>query len=749
VSSRRFHYLALIVWLSSGGAAPAGTPPAGFQETTLVPGITQITGFEWAPNGDLWIISKPGIVQLLHPGAPAPVTALTLNVNTIDERGLLGIAIDPDFALNGFVYLYYTTATAPIHNRVSRFQAVGDTLQNETPLLDGPTLTKVFHNSGCMRFGPDGLLYISVGDNGIPNLSQDRRSLLGKILRIARDGSIPPSNPFVGDPNARPEVWAYGLRNPWRFNIQPDTGNLFIGDVGDGNWEELDLGFAGANYGYPLVEGPQPPAVAGMTYPIFSYPHNGSSASITGGDHMVAGNFPSQYEGNYFYGDYALGKIWRMTLDADNLPVTNEEFATDAAGPVHIRVGPDGALYYAAILDSSIYRIAYVGGINQQPNAVAEATPASGLSPLSVQFDGTGSSDPDQGTVTYSWNFADGSPLSTAPSPQHTYANSGVFNAILTVEDPQLATDTSTVRIVAGNQSPIVSIASPIDGSNFNAGDIISFSGSSADPEEGSVPTSRLSWTVLFHHDIHTHPFLGPTPGVSSGTFQTLDSGELDPDVWYEVRLTASDTGSPLGAIGALSSTQSINIYPNLTRLSYATLPRPDLMLTLDARPFSPPRDAVTVVGLRQELEAVSPQLAADGHTYTFRSWSDGGARLHTITALAAGATYTAIFGCDLMASPTDLELAPASGGRITLTWRAPQDDCLSFGPISYRVYGGSTRLPSVPPGQFPIDPPFSVIASTTSTSVNITPFAGLEYFIVVGMGTDGAEGPSSHYGNQ
>ncbi len=384
--------LAPLVCLLFAGPVRAGIPPAGFQETVFLSGLGQIDAFEWAPNGDLWLLDKGGLVSVVRDGTTNPIPILQLTVETTDERGLLGLALDPDFPVNGFVYLYYTVpgTTAPF-NRVSRFHSVGDQLLDETVLLEGPPLTTVFHNSGCLRFGDDGLLYITMGDNAHPGVSQQLDNLLGKLLRIAPDGSIPPGNPFVGDPNARPEIWAYGLRNPWRFNVQPSTGNLFIGDVGDGKWEELDLGVAGANYGYPLVEGPEPAGVAGMTYPIFSYPHNGGTAAITGGDHMVAGNFPAQYVGDYFYGDYSQEKIFRMTLDSSNLPTGNVEFVSNASGPVHIRVGPDGALYYASILTGTIYRVAYVGGTNQAPVAAVSADVTSGLPPFNVQLDGSAS----------------------------------------------------------------------------------------------------------------------------------------------------------------------------------------------------------------------------------------------------------------------------------------------------------------------------------------------------------------------
>lgn len=739
-------FVAVIVttfWWS--GLLMAGVPPAGFQETPLVTGISELTGFEWAPNGDLWIINKGGTVFLMHQGSSQLITALTLNVDTVGERGLLGIAFDPNYPARPYLYLYYTVPGATSHNRVSRFNVVGDTLQSEMALLDGPSLVTIFHNSGCLRFGLDGMLYITMGDNAQSN-SQNRGNLFGKILRIAPDGSIPPNNPFVSDPNARHEIWAYGLRNPWRFNVQPGTGNLFIGDVGDGSWEELDLGVAGANYGYPLVEGPAPPGQVGMTYPIYYYSHNGGSASITGGDHMVAGNFPAQYVGDYFFGDYSLNKIFRMRLDASNQPVSTVDFVVNADSPVHIRVGPDGALYYASILSNTIFRVGYIGGTNQQPVAVATAAPISGLPPFQVQFDGTGSFDPDGPGVNETWFFGDETPPSTSMTPAHTYTGTGVLTPQLQVSDTQ-ATTITFLRIVSGNRAPSASIPSPANGSLFNAGDVISFSGAATDPEDGPLGPTAFTWTVLFHHQTHTHPFLGPTPSIANGTFTTANTGETDPDVWYEVLLTATDSGAPLGAAGRLSVTRSVNIFPNHSTFTLATAPRSDLNLTLDGKPVLAPTSVLGVVGLKRDIEAVSPQTASDAHTYSFSSWSDGGARVHTITTPSSSTTFTATFKCNLLAEATDLQLSPAAGGMVTLTWAPPSDLCLAGGPAVYHVYASSNSRPTSPPGHFPTDPAFSIVAATSSTSALITPGSGARFYLVVGIGSDGGEGPAGAYG--
>jgi glucose/arabinose dehydrogenase len=741
----RARFIAAIIPASFFSLLLGGVPPAGFEETIVATAIVQMTGFEWTPDGDLWILTKGGEVLLLHPGSSQLLTALSLSVDSANERGLLGIAVDPMFPSRPYLYLYYTVPGASPHNRVSRFTVVGDILQDELVLLEGPPLVTNFHNAGCLRFGLDGLLYVSMGDNAQGSVAQRLDTLLGKILRIGPDGSIPSSNPFFADPNARHEIWAYGLRNPWRFNVQPATGNLFIADVGEGAWEELDLGVAGANYGFPIVEGVEPAGVTGMTYPIFSYDHDGGSASITGGDHMVSGNYPSQYVGDYFYADFVLDKIFRMRLDANNQPLSNEVFMVDASSPVHVRVGPDGALYYGSFGLSTIYRVAYVGGTNQNPVAAASASPTSGLPPLSVQFDGSDSYDPDGGGVDESWNFGDETPPYNGITPVHIYTTAGVFTPRVEVNDG-LNTSMATLRIVSGNSPPAPSISEPIDGSRFNAGDVIAFSGSASDPEEGMLGSGAFTWMVLFHHQTHTHPYLGPTPSISGGTFAAASGGETATDIWYEIILTATDSGSPLGPAATVAATCSVNIYPNLGSFTLATTPRTNLSLTLDGTPLLAPRIVDGVVGLGRTIEAVTPQTPGDGHTYTFVGWSDGGARIHTI-ATPTAATYTARYMCNLIAEVEDLTLVPGPNGTLSMSWTPPDDLCLSAGPAVYHVYSSHRARPSSPPGQFPLDPVFTLIRTTDQTAVSIPLGFEEKFYLVVGIGSDGSEGPVGAYG--
>ena len=341
----------------------------------MVGGLEQPTSMYWAPDHHLWIGGKNGHVWALHLEdlqAPELVAIGRIRVDTGGERGLSGIAVDPDYAENRHIWIYYTTEGRPYRNRLSRFRHVGQQLVDEIVMLESPDLANQIHNGGCLRFASDKTLFVSTGDDFQGSITaQDTHDLRGKILHINRDGSPAAGNPYLDGEEGDPRVWAYGFRNPWRFNLQPESENLFIGDVGDDTWEELDLGFRGGNFGWKLTEGPDPPGVPGVRYPIYSYPHTSPhGSSITGGDHARASNFPERYEGDYFFGDFATSEIFRMVLDETNSPVLTEVFASEALTPVDIQFGPDGALYYVSFSEDlessgsvgSVVRISYVGG---------------------------------------------------------------------------------------------------------------------------------------------------------------------------------------------------------------------------------------------------------------------------------------------------------------------------------------------------------------------------------------------------
>ncbi|MEY2498029.1 MAG: hypothetical protein QOD12_1585 [Verrucomicrobiota bacterium] len=341
-----------IALVSSGFPLAAATLPAGFTETQFGSNVgSSPTAMAFAPDGRLFVCLQGGQLRVIKDGALLGAPFVSLTVNSAGERGLLGVAFDPNFAANHFLYLYYTTSTAPIHNRVSRFTANGDVAVtgSETVLLDLDNLSSATnHNGGAIHFGPDGKLYVGVGENANGSNAQTLANLLGKMLRINADGTIPADNPFYSTATGNNRaIWALGLRNPYTFAFQPGTGRLFIDDVGQNTWEEIDDGIAGSNYGWPITEGPT--TDPRFRSPLFSYGHGTSSTTgcaIIGGAfyNPTVNQFPASYVGKYFFADLCSGWI-RLFNPSNN---TASDFASGIATPVGLALGPDGCLYYLA-----------------------------------------------------------------------------------------------------------------------------------------------------------------------------------------------------------------------------------------------------------------------------------------------------------------------------------------------------------------------------------------------------------------
>jgi glucose/arabinose dehydrogenase len=354
---RKFRRL-FLVGVSCIAAAVSGaegaTLPAGFTESQFGTNVgTAPTAMAFAPDGRLFVCLQGGQVRVIKNGAVLPNSFVTIPVTFSGERGLLGIAFDPNFSANQFVYLYYTTSTTPIHNRVSRFTANGDVAVagSEVVLTDLENLsTATNHNGGAIHFGPDGKLYVAVGENANASNAQTLTNRLGKILRMNSDGSIPTDNPFFNTATgANRMIWALGLRNPFTFGFQPGTGRMFINDVGQNTWEEINDGIAGSNYGWPNCEGVCSPANSNFRDPLFQYGHGSGTTTgcaIVGAAfyNPPVNQFPSSYIGKYFFGDLCSG--WVRVFD----PATGtaSAFATGISTLVDLQVGPDGCLYYLA-----------------------------------------------------------------------------------------------------------------------------------------------------------------------------------------------------------------------------------------------------------------------------------------------------------------------------------------------------------------------------------------------------------------
>jgi glucose/arabinose dehydrogenase len=329
------------------------TLPAGFTESqfgTDVGGVP--TAMAFAPDGRLFVCLQGGQLRVIKNGALLVTPFVSLSVNSTGERGLLGIAFDPNFGANQFVYLYYTTSTSPIHNRISRFTANGDVAVagSELVLMDLDNLSATNHNGGALHFGPDGKLYAGVGENAVGANAQTLSNRLGKILRINSDGTIPTDNPFFGTATgANRAIWALGLRNPYTFGFQPGTGRMFINDVGQNAWEEIDDGIAGSNYGWSTCEGACATPNPNFRDPLFQYGHGTSpttGCAIVGAAfyNPPVNQFPASYLGKYFFADLCSG--WIRVFDPATK--TASAFATGISSPVDLQVGPDGCLYYLA-----------------------------------------------------------------------------------------------------------------------------------------------------------------------------------------------------------------------------------------------------------------------------------------------------------------------------------------------------------------------------------------------------------------
>jgi len=609
-------FLSLVVLVANLGlsapraeAVSVQAVPSGFTDTQVANPGGQVTAFAWTPDGRMLITTQGGTLRVVQNNILLGTAALNFNtawpqrrICTDFERGLLGIAIDPNFAANNYIYLYYTAVVTPtavtdcgsgagrnspnVVNRVSRFTLSGNTAITATELIliDNIRSLNGNHNGGDLNFGKDGYLYVTTGDSGTGgSLARQKTNLAGKILRVNSDGTPPNTNPFYNEAGARRcgepgpahyngnttcrEIFAFGLRNPFRFAFDPNTsGNttrFFINDVGQGTWEEIDESLAGADYGWNVREGPcpngqncTPNLPSAYTDPIHWYGRSIGTV-ITGGAFMPDGlDWPSQYDGVYFFADGTGGggTIFYLTPNGGG-GYTRNTFGTNLGYVVHLRFGPSGnsqALYYST--GGQVRRITLS---NQAPTAFISANPTYGATPLLVNFSGAGSSDPNGDPLTYQWTFGDGITATTGISTTHTYTQTGVFTASLVVRDSVgLLSAPVYIQIQPGNTPPVPEIQSPTDGAEFSVGEIIGLQGSATDPQSQAF---TLNWDVLLWHvdvntpgAVHYHPFhnaVGPTSSFAAPAPEDFSATQLS---YVTVRLTATDA---LGLSGSVTHT--------------------------------------------------------------------------------------------------------------------------------------------------------------------------------------------------
>ena len=603
-------------------------PPSGFQNIPLLTdGLDNPTALAFAPDGRLFITEQTGKIKIFKDGELLSEAFGELPALALNDRGLLGIATDPEFESNHYVYFYYIDKNDSFH-KIVRFNAENDTGKDgPVPIYSSKRVAAELHAGGGLDFGSDGKLYVSIGDSGPSTNAQDLAIPMGKVLRMNKDGSIPPDNPFVGMTDHDPYIWAYGFRNPFRMQFDGETGKLYLGDVGYMKSEEINYVEKGGNYGWPLAEGGC--ADCGFKNPIYTYA-NGGGASVVEGPVYRGEVFPEAYKGRLFFGDYV--KQFIKTLDFNPDGTVNEvsDFEPDASSVIDIKAGPDGALYYLTIFPGTLHRIVYNAG-NQEPTAKTSADEVTGTEPLTVQFSSAGSSDPEGNTLSYFWDFGDGT-TSTEAHPTKLYPKRGHYAVKLSVSDGTHTASSSPLIIQVGTP-PNISDIEPDNNSPYSAGETVHYSAKATDYTGDTLPDSAFTVEVLFHHNTHIHPFIQPKSG-NSGSFVIPTTGETDIDVWYEIIITAKDGDG-------LMAKKSVRLDPRLSSLTFQTEPA-GLKLSLNGQPKITPMTTGAVVGFRHEAEAADQLF---GNTfYEFDHWSDSGASKHFITTPSSPATYTAFF---------------------------------------------------------------------------------------------------------
>lgn len=609
------------------------TLPPGFVQEPVAAGFTLPTDFIFAPDGRILVAEKAGRILVVQNGSVlgAPLLDISNRVNSMFDRGLLGIALHPDFPATPYLYAAYTYEPPEAAGysqqgsrtaRISRFTVNGgradpasevilvgaggtfDTIgspdmhdtrpwsceaDDRTPYPDCMPADGMAHTIGMVMFGPDGALYAANGD-GVVDFSGSMRaqtleSLAGKILRIdPMTGNGYTNNPFFDNDVAsnRSKVYVYGMRNPFRFNFHPESGKLFVADVGNNKWEEITVAEPGDNLGWPCYEGPEQTGISptcGGLYtgkehrrPTYSYPHADGRGAAIGGTFYTGSNFPARYRNAYFYGDFNASTIDVLTFAGDGTPIS-EPFATGAVAPVRMQTGTDGNLYVLLIGDGTLRRIRYTGAGGGEGDAPAVAVAA---------------------------------PVAPNSAP------------------------------------PLVTIDTPADGDTITIGATVTLAGSAVEEDGTPVPDEQLRWEGLLRHKEHIHyDYLRATGPSAELVYE--DHGD---ETWLEVCLVAEGRNG--------EGKECIELFPAAEAVEAVT---DAASSPADESPddAAQPAESTDQAAERQDTSPqtdaqVEPTPAGDGRGIRREVWNDVSG--DTIADLTGLASYPA--------SPDVVEILPA-----------------------------------------------------------------------------------------
>ncbi len=706
------------------------------------------TALAFGADGRIFVTERGGRILAFDGMAdPTPTVVMDLSsrVHAVGDRGLLGLAVHPDFPASPYIYVTYILDApisgspvpfyddlcppspngakdgCPAPGRLSRIQVGADSraVGAEQVLIGGQFWchAQQGHALDHVAFGPDGALYVSSGEGAAgsfqdygqhsgatggvtPNAcgdppvtvgerltlpttqggalraqdlltSNDPTSGNGAIIRVdPATGAALPDNPLVGNAVADDDRHiAHGLRNPFRFTFRPGTSELWIGDVGWNTWEEVNVipdptDSVVENFGWPCHEGSARNTQwdnlnvdlceelyagqhGGVTSPRWAYRHSASpdaqrcgnaGSAISGIAFGEGAPYPAAYDGALFVADYVKGCLWALPAGSNGLPnPAGVHTILSGVAPVDLELGPDGRLYFVDIAAGTVNRVDYAAG-NAPPVARVSATPASGPVPLTVSFSASASTD-DQpvSQLSYAWDLdGDGAyDDATGVTAGRTYTASGSVLVRVRVTDGAGASDVAQVTIQAGNSPPVAQITRPTTADRWSTGVDLPFAGTASDPNQPGIGASSMRWSMILYHcvtqtDCHAHP-QGDRVGVASGVF---NAPEHDYPAYLEFRLTVTDAGG-------LTDTDTVRVDPRTVQLTFSSEPA-GLQLAAGLAGGSP-LTITAISGSRTVISAPSPQVV-NGISYTFSSWSDGGAASHDVIAGTSNASYVARF---------------------------------------------------------------------------------------------------------
>ena len=605
--------------------------------------IKEGLSLEQSADGRIFIAERGGIVKVFQNNTVSQV--FTVATVTDAEQGLLGLTLHPNFATNGYIYVFYSILEGTVvRHRIERVKIdnANQVVSRQEILLLEP-IGGGFHNGGDLKFF-NGFLYVTVGDSQQNTNSQDLDTYKGKILRLTEDGLPAPGNPYYGSGSIqRQSIWVYGFRNPWRLVPNVAANKLFVLDVGT-SWEEINEisnpTIRNYAWGHPQGGDGKKADTSLFTNPIFTYATGSIGNALTNGVlyNPTISRYPN-LQGKFIIKDYVRTEIRSFDPNVPD-PVSTTFFTAPQQYVLGMMLGNDGYIYYCAYSNNgSLIKLDYIETaaptIVNHPisQAIMETSPVT----FTVSASGTG--------LTYQWQFnnvnINGATGTSYTIPNVTTANAGAYKVIVTNTAGNVTSNAATLTVTPFTNPPTVSLVSPLPTLKWNADDVVHFEATASDTEDGVLPASAFSWSIdLFHEDVpgagHSHPGASPQ-GVKAGDFTASNQGEKTPNVWYRFTVKVTDSNG-------LTASTFVDIKPNLVDVTVTSSPA---LLNLEFNQkavVAPSTKQVVANAALQTLNAPTPQYVGNIR-YDFDHWNQGGMANQTFKAPATGTiTYTAFY---------------------------------------------------------------------------------------------------------